>query len=95
MKSEQSWRNIIGQSVVKWRILTRPVLQILLCVSFLETRMSICSGYREDSYYMRVYDLLRGKRVAGGWSEKPTFSCYFLKLLQLKIFNMARGHIWG
>ena len=40
------------------------------------------------------YDLFQGGRP-GGRSECPSCFCCFLSLLQLKIFNMPRCHIWG
>lgn len=55
-----------------------------------EIKTLLSSGYREDTPCMRIYDLHQG-RTAEGTHEDPLL----LTLLQLKVFNMLRGHFLG
>lgn len=54
-------------------------------------KMLLSCRYREGISLLRIYDLFH-RREVGRRSEWPSCFCYFLKLLQLKIFSVWRDH---
>ena len=86
--------NLGSRRWLEWKggNLVRPVVWILLSIPlFSEIRMLLSSRSRGAPSHVRV----SGKKGWGRGSEWPSCICFFLKVLQLKIFNMPRCHALG
>ena len=70
-------------------------VQILLGVPLsLEIRMLLSSGYREDTSHIGISWSVSRKKGKVEVGVSSCF-CHFLRLLQLKIFNMLRLRVLG
>lgn len=99
VKSRQPCRNMVEQHVGgkcnKHGSSARSIcLDSFGIILSSEVKMLLSWRYREGISLLKIYDLFHGREV-GVRSEWPSCFCYFLKLLEVKIFSVWRYHILG
>lgn len=86
----KEWEVVVLRSRKLQETWQGPLIRIPLGIHLLlEIRRLLYSGERF------LWPVLGRKGKGCGRSEWSSCFCYFLKLLQLEVFNMPRCHIWG